>query len=216
MESDVVNLARVIIVENDIFTRTTLATALSANNIEVLAVAENASGAIRAALDHNPDVAILDLDLGPGPSGIDIAYALRADRPTLGIVFVTSYKDPRLAAMYLPPLPQGASYIDKNSLEDFNVLVTEILAVTRKPLANRKYDLRNSNIALTDTQVDVLRLVASGLSTSEIALRRGVSEKAVEQTLMRIRDALELPKDKSTNQRAALVRAYFKNAGKIA
>jgi DNA-binding NarL/FixJ family response regulator len=210
-----VTLARALVVENDTFSRTALINALHAHNIEVVGSAANASGALQIANSHEVDVAVLDLDLGPGPSGVDIAHALRQSFPEIGIVFLTSFKDPRLAAANLPPLPQGSGYVTKGELEDFSRLVREILASANRPLVNRLRSNGKTRTPLTDTQVDVLRLVAHGFSTSEIAMRRGVTEKAVEQTLTRLRDSLELPKDKTVNQRAALVRAYYLYAGKL-
>ena len=210
-----VTLARVLIVENDTFTRTALASALRTHNIEVVGAAENASGALLAASEHLPEVVVLDLDLGPGPTGIDIAHALRNEHPNIGIIFLTSYKDPRFAATGLPALPQGAGYLAKGDLDDFANLVREILSCANRPLTHRSKSNANRRVQMTDTQIEVLRLVAHGFSTAEIAIRRGVSEKAVEQTLTRLRESLDLSKDRAVNQRAALVRAYYLATGKL-
>ena len=81
------------------------------------------------------------------------------------------------------------------------------------PLAPiRRTESQISN--LTDTQIDILRLVSEGQTTSTIAENRGVTEKSVEAALGRIYSALELPRNKSLNPRIQMVRAFFTLSGK--
>ena len=68
---------RVVIVDNDAFTRTTLAAALSGNNFEVVAAIGKASQCLALPDLNTVHVALLDLDLGDGPTGLDLAKALR-------------------------------------------------------------------------------------------------------------------------------------------
>jgi DNA-binding NarL/FixJ family response regulator len=63
-------------------------------------------------------------------------------------------------------------------------------------------------------QIDVLRLLAEGATTSEIALQQGVTQKAVEATITRLHNLLGLAKNKKLNPRVQLVRAYFALSGK--
>ncbi|MEI6373645.1 MAG: hypothetical protein WCP26_07655, partial [Actinomycetes bacterium] len=56
---------------------------------------------------------------------------------------------------------------------------------------------------------------ADGMSTQAIAEERQVSVKAVEQTISRLSEVLDVPRDSSTNQRVQLARAYLELAGKI-
>jgi len=63
-------------------------------------------------------------------------------------------------------------------------------------------------------QMDILTLVAKGLTTSEIARQRDVSEKAIENTISRISVQLGVVKDSTQNQRVQLTRAYMRLAGK--
>jgi DNA-binding NarL/FixJ family response regulator len=51
------------------------------------------------------------------------------------------------------------------------------------------------------------------VTTAEIAKRRGVSTGAIEQTIARICERLEIPKDPSRNQRVQLVRALHRLRG---
>lgn len=66
---------------------------------------------------------------------------------------------------------------------------------------------------LTDIQIETLRLVAQGLSNSEIARIRYVSEKSVEQIVARIAQHLSISPDRSRNLRVILAGEYFKWLG---
>jgi DNA-binding NarL/FixJ family response regulator len=55
--------------------------------------------------------------------------------------------------------------------------------------------------------------VSEGLTNSEIAKLRDISEKSVEQTINRIVKALELPKNPNHNQRVHLARVFFRMSG---
>ena len=66
-----------------------MAAALLGANFEVKDQVAKASDAIRAVKKFSIDVAILDLDLGPGANGIDISIALREVNPGIGIVILT-------------------------------------------------------------------------------------------------------------------------------
>ena len=66
---------------------------------------------------------------------------------------------------------------------------------------------------LTDIQIETLRLVAQGLSNSEIARVRFVSEKSVEQIVARVAQHLSISPDRSKNLRVILTGEYFKWLG---
>jgi DNA-binding NarL/FixJ family response regulator len=58
-----------------------------------------------------------------------------------------------------------------------------------------------------------MRLLSKGLSNSEIANLRSISEKSVEQSIARLVKNLNIPKGKSINQRVQISRLYFKLTG---
>ena len=207
-------LASVILVDDDMFTRTTLSEALSARGINVVASTDNAGSALEKLASLNPDVAIVDLDLGPGPSGIDICHALRAHKPNLGLILLTSYTDPRIHDPSNSQLPKGCRFISKSELSDFKVLVEEVIIARNKPFASAKVRKAEDH-KLTDVQLEVLIAVAQGLSSAEIATNRGVSVKAIEGIIAKTHVALGINKSKSINLRVQLARAYFQLTGKM-
>lgn len=196
-----------LLVDDHQFTRVTLGSALSARGLDVHAVATAREALELADSLPNLGVALLDLDLGKGPTGLDLSVELRSRSPRLGIILLTSYRDPRLAAMNLPHLPQGGVFLCKDEISDISLLAATIELVRQQPLTRRSRTLGTSN-DLTDTQIEVLHALASGATTAQIARDRGVSEGAVEKTIARICERLDIPRDPGINQRVQLVHAY--------
>ena len=62
-------------------------------------------------------------------------------------------------------------------------------------------------------QIEILKDIAAGLSTAEIARTRGVSEQAIDKSIKRISRNLGIPKSSDSNLRVQIVRAYFENRG---
>lgn len=200
---------RTVVVEDDAFTRTMLVSTLSQAGLSVVLDTGSAAEAVQLAPNLRPAVAILDLHLGIGPTGIDVAHALRRSDPNIGIVFLTSYSDPRLLDANLPPMPGNAQYLTKESVNQLEVLLLSIRNSMYQKTAQTKFKTNSSMNVLTDVQIEVLRLLAEGLSNSEIARRRVVTEKSIEVTISRIAKSLNLAKDATQNQRVHMAKAYF-------
>lgn len=206
-------LARVILVEDDLFARSTISALLVHRGFNVVGQTDSVEESLLLQELHLPEVALIDLDLGPGPNGIDIAIALRKVDPKIGIVMLTTFLDPRFADAKSLPLPQGAKFLTKGELNDISILVTAILQAQRNPLTAAKRPKKNS-LPLTNGQIEILRLVSEGQTTAGIAVARGVTEKSIEATLTRIHSNLGLPRSKHLNPRIQLARAFFVLVGK--
>lgn len=203
---------RALVVEDDSLTRLSLVAALEKSGLNVVAHSGNAGEALAEARKLKPNVALLDLHLGIGPTGIDVARALRRTDPSIGIVFLTSYDDPRLLTPSLPPLPAGAQYLTKRSVSDLNVLLEAIQnSMSTKRSAAQQHIPAFGD--LSDVQIETLRLVAQGLSNAEIAKRRFVKPKSVELTISRVAKALGIASDSTQNQRVHIAKVYFRAAG---
>lgn len=209
------NSWRALVVEDDGLTRTSVAAALRLQGITVVGEADSASAAIKIAREQNPDVAVLDLDLGAGPNGADIAIALRRLNPAIGIVVLTTYDSPRLLSTEAPELPLRTVFLRKRDVQS----VDDLLAAVKQAMEPRnRAVVHTPGIAdeFTDSQLHIMRAVADGLTNAEIARRRGVSERAVEQMMRRIAQKLELAGEQSSfNQRVQITRAYLEMTGNV-
>jgi DNA-binding NarL/FixJ family response regulator len=211
--------ARVIVVEDNAFTRTTLVGALRNEGVNVVGDAGTAAEALEVARVASPHAAMIDLDLGGGPSGADLAAELRELLPSIGIVILTSYEDPRLTGRNLDHLPTNARYVIKGDLGDARMLVDALRnAITAarsgcEVVADER--VVGDAARLTDAQVEVMRMVAEGLSNVEIARRRYISETSVERMIMRIARELGIPTESASNRRVLLTRAYLRMTGAV-
>jgi len=195
----------VLIVEDESFVRGTVTSALRFHEYDVVASVGSTAEAFEAFRLHLPDVVLLDLDLGAGPTGADIALGMRRVRPEVGIVFLTSFEDPRLLDSRLTDMPERCAYVVKQSLEDTAFLAAAIDGCDEGGQVPR--------VNLTVSQAETLRLLAAGLSNDEIARLRVVKVSAVEKTIRRIAETLHLGQVERTNQRVALAREYYRMAG---
>ena len=206
---------RVLVLEDDGFTLSTVAAALRQGGMDVVAECATVAEAVRAVARETPDVAVVDLDLGPGPTGLDAAMAMRRYHPGLGIVVLTSYRDPRLMRSNLPAMPDGAQYVVKSDVHQINQVIDAISrAASPDALADPRPVEASTFPHLTDSQIETLRLVAQGMTNAEIARTRFVTEKTVEQMIARIVRALNLVTEPNQNQRVAIARAYFRLVGR--
>ena len=80
----------VLVVEDDTLTRSLLVSVLKTHGITIAAESANVADALRDLGSQRIDAALLDLDLGPGPSGLDLAVELRHRDPEVGLVLLTS------------------------------------------------------------------------------------------------------------------------------
>ena len=208
---------RVALVEDDAFTRLTVASSLRAQGIQVVIDTGSASEALQEFEKATPHVALLDLHLGKGPTGIDLANAFRSKSPNIGIVFLTSFEDPRLLNPSLPPLPFRSIYLHKNNISDiWNILEALKASIDKTERLPSMVRASSSPIAaLTDVQLETLRLMAQGLSNAEIAKRRSVTEKSVELAISRLAKTLGVEKDSTINQRVHMANVYFRALGQI-
>lgn len=203
---------KVLVVEDDSFTRLSIVASLRLSGFDVKDSATASEGALMSQRWF-PHAAVLDLHLGTGPTGVDLAQSLRRNDPKIGIVMLTSFDDPRILNTSIPDPPAGTQYLTKKSITDPSTIqraiVKAITSHTVKPTRTTPAALS----VLTNSQVDVLRLLAEGNSNLFIAQQRGVAEKSVEAVISRIAKSLGIQGDSDSNQRVLLAREYFKASG---
>lgn len=200
---------KVLLVEDDTFTRTTLAATLEFLGFHVVDSVSDAAAAMNVVRSRHIDVLLTDLDLGPGPSGVDIAFGVRALYEKTGIVILTSFSDPRLLSSSIKSAPDFSTYVVKQSLSNIEILKEAILG----SLTFSETSISGPIVDLTNSQIETLRLLSYGLSNAEIARVRVVTEKSVEQTISRTAKRLNIESSTALNQRVALSRAFFQLTG---
>jgi DNA-binding NarL/FixJ family response regulator len=208
---------RVLIVEDDGFTRMLLASQVTQLGYQVVGAAASVNEALTVARREGPAVAIIDLDLGRGPTGMDLAYALRRDWPAVGILMLSTYLDTRLIGDQRE-LPSGVVSLVKRAVHDSAVLDAGIrLAIERDDDAVRRAQLAPIRMPrISGSQLEILRLVAEGYSNAEIARRRVITEAAVGKAVTRLIRQLGVTSSNADNQRVLIAQAYFQLAGTVA
>lgn len=209
---------RIVLIEDDDFTRSMIAGALQIQGLDIVGEASSVAPAMRMIEQLKPDAVVIDLDLGNGPNGIDLAIGVRRRNARIGIVLLTTYEDPRLLSPRIPTPPHGTVYLIKKNVGEIEVLYKGIQrAIANVRAIDKTPSEANTSIygmtELTDSQLETMRLIARGLSNAEIAKIRGVNEKSVEQTISRLIANLHLPSGPDKNQRVQISRLYFEKTG---
>jgi CheY-like chemotaxis protein len=118
---------KVMLVEDDDFTRSTVKSALIGQGLNIVYDTALVKEGIEFAKKNRPDVAVLDYNLGKGPNGIDLANQLRKMQPEIGIVLLTAFLNPAELDSKISQLPAGSRYLVKHSVSDIKILVKEII-----------------------------------------------------------------------------------------
>ncbi|MFM1779280.1 MAG: hypothetical protein RIS51_425 [Actinomycetota bacterium] len=207
----------VAVIEDDDFTRAMLVNTLNSSEAKVVLDSAKPKPLIDFVKTRSLDAVFLDLHLGKGPSGLDLAIAVRRYLPKVGVVLVTSYEEPRLLQSSPPPLPRGTVYLVKSEIskiQDLSSAMNQAISLANSDKDKSETQRRNSSIArLTDGQVDLLRMMALGLSNAEIAKRKFVTEKSVELSVSRLVRALGIERNPTQNQRVHMSKVYFRATG---
>jgi DNA-binding NarL/FixJ family response regulator len=169
--------------------------------------AHDALAALTAVQETSPTLVVADIDLGIGPTGIDVVQRVRVDFPDVAVVFITNLSDPRITGKGWDTIPQDASYIVKTELNSTNALRKAVSAALGSGQALRQMQEDESVRALSNLQIAVLTLVSAGKTNDEIAAERGTTVRAVERMIGRMITAAGIPAGPSA--RVQLARLYW-------
>ena len=207
----------IVVVENESLLRDLIARSLETAGFDV-STAANAADAKRAVKATDPDICVVDVELGPGPNGFDLADYLAREAPDVGVVFLTNLPDPRFADRDTKTLTQKQAYLRKSQLVDSKELIEAINAVLMEvDVDHYRHDqnLERPLAALSRRQISVLKLVAEGHSNNQIAEERGTTVRAVEGMVSRIFTALGVDAQGVGNARVEATRMYLSAAGAV-
>ena len=171
-------------------------------DIEVVGLAQDGAEAVELAERESPDLVLMDLKM-PGMNGVEATRRIRAHHPDIKVLVLTTYDDDEWV---FDAIRAGASgYLLKDTPRE---AVVEAIrgtvegksfvdpAVTGKLLGQlaSKQEQPASLITdkLTGREVDVLRLIARGLSNTEIAEELHLSEGTVRNHVSAIFSKLDV------------------------
>ena len=199
---------RVLVVEDEDFTRTMVGEMLFASGLDVQTAASVAE-AIKAMEDFDPHVVLTDLDLGHGPDGADLLTKVVQERPWTGMVVMTAHASPELAIKDASRIPEQAGYIVKSEINSIQNLISVLEeSIVMPGNFNDAEGSVEQKITITATQAEILRMIADGLSNSAIAEARGITLRAAEALIQRTFTALGVTGDSTINPRVVAVRKW--------
>lgn len=169
-----------------------------ASDIQVVAEAGDGELAQILIQQHQPDVAVLDIQM-PKASGIEVTRWVRATVKNVGVLVLTAYNDdPYVMAV----LQAGANgYVLKTASPDELIQAVRDVyegksvldpAVAQKLMSHFFTGSKTSVVEqLTDRELEVLSLVAKGFTNKAIGVQLGISDRTVQGHLAHIFDKLQ-------------------------
>mgnify|MGYP000456209417 FL=1 len=169
----------------------------------------------QAVKEIDPDVAVIDISLGAGPSGADLAYVLSKERPDIALLFLTRHPDLRTAGLSEAEIPPNAGFVRKDLVEDPEYLLNAIEQVLRDQPREVRHDTDPSRPlgGLTEHQLEILRLMALGYTNDSIAKMKSAGRSTVERWVAGILKAMDIDPRGEVNPRVEAVRRYVAVAG---
>jgi DNA-binding NarL/FixJ family response regulator len=181
----------------------------SADDLQVVAEAQDGEQAQILIEQHKPDVAVLDIQM-PKASGIEVTRWVRSHFPEVGVLILTAYDDdPYVMAV----LQAGANgYVLKTGQADELIQAVHDVNEGKSALDPSITHRLMSNIfkgpekkivdPLTDREMDVLRLAAKGFTNKAIGVQLSISDRTVQGHLAHIFAKLQ-----SSSRTEAVMRA---------
>lgn len=176
------------------------------SGVQVVAPASNGEEAIEVYARLHPDIVLMDLPM-PVMDGLSATRAILAEDPGARVIVLTTYDGDEDIHRALSAAARG--YLLKDMMR--TDLISAIRAVQRcipAPIAARLAD-HTPRIGLTPRELEVLRLVADGLSNAQVAERIGRTEGTVKVHLKNILQKLDVH-DRTEAVTTALRRGFIR------
>lgn len=178
---------RVLIVDDHSIVKQGLATIINRDpEMTVIAEAEDGQQAINLFREYQPDVTLMDLRM-PRMTGVEAITAICAEFKQARIIVLTTYDGDEDIYRGLQAGAQG--YLLKDAKP--NELLNAIRAIHSgqqyiPPEVGAKLVQRMSNPELSERELEVLRLMAQGMSNQEIGTALSIGESTVKSHVNRI------------------------------
>ncbi len=203
-----------IIVEDEQFVASLLKDTLTHAGFEVQ-TCSSAAEAAKLVDAFDPDGALIDIHLGKGPTGLQLGQRLSLSHPHLGLVFLTKYRAPASSGGKEIVVPPGSAFLPKEKITNTELLLDVVNKVLQDSYEQEVSSgvIENPLNQLTDSQLEILRLAAMGLTNTAIANRRGTSQRTVEQRLQTVYQKLGIEVTGEVNPRVESILQYIEFAG---
>ncbi len=206
-----VEARRILVVEDEGLTRGLVVEMLEEAGFEVCSC-RTAAEAVREIRTFDPDALVTDIDLGAGPSGLDLVVNLSKTAPHIAVLVMSNYP-----ILRQHPVRNGQRlvYLDKQKVDSSQIVLEALESALLEERDDRgqTHDAEEALSRLSRPQLEALRMMAEGLSNAEIAERRGISKRAAESLVQRTIAALGIAPDPTVNPRVMAVRTYYRSAG---
>ena len=213
-------MIRVLIVEDEGLFRDMLRISLSSySSLEIVDAVASGEEALKAFRELKPEVVLMDIELGDGPSGIEIGRVMKEESTNAGIVLLSVHRDKEYISSLSVEEASGWSYLLKQSVGDASALRRAIegsaagFMVLDPGVVNNLRPKKGSFISrLTPRQQEVLGLMAQGYNNSGIAEKLVLGPKSVENYINAIYQELNLNQSDRIHQRVSAVLGYIKDS----
>lgn len=204
---------KVLVVDDDRLVTNSLKTILESDNgIEVVATGNSGPEAVELYKKHRPDILLLDIRMD-GMTGIDAAEKIISMDKQAKILFLTTFTDDEYISRAFRIGAKG--YILKQNFESIipsvkavyvgqRVFGDEIINKIPVFTHNEKENIME-NLGLNDKEIDIIKLIAEGLTNREISQKLYLSEGTVRNYISMILEKLNL------RDRTQIAIFYYKN-----
>lgn len=154
----------------------------------VVGEAANGEEAVRLAAEHHPDLVLMDLSM-PVMDGVQATRLIKSASPEIKVVVLSMHDDPAqtraaLQAGAVGYLSKGTSFFDVldtlRRVHEGEEVLSPHLAASMLQTADEADD---SNELLSSRQVEILQMIANGLSTKQVARELDITQKTVHNHL---------------------------------
>ena len=195
---------RILVVDDHALVRSTLSERLQReSDFEVVGTAGNADEGITAAIEHQPDVILMDIDM-PGLDCFEAAERITSMSPNTSIIYLSGFFHDRFIATALKA--KAAGYLTKSEPPEKVVeAVREVAsgsACFSKEVRSRivvgesgpklAQDLETRASTLTYRELQILQYLARGLAKKQIAHTLNIAVKTVDRHTANIMDKLDI------------------------
>lgn len=211
---------RVVVVDDSILVREGLIRILTDEGLQVVGAAGDGTQALALVTQHQPDLLILDVRMPPTytDEGIAVARTLRRAASSTAILLLSQHVHVGGALELFDDEAAGLGYLLKDrviDIEEFLQAVAQVAAggsVVDPLVIQALVARRDPNLALDDLsprEIDVLELMATGLSNAAIATRLVLSTRTIETHVNNVFLKLRLHPTTDENRRVRAVVKYL-------